>query len=125
MQIIVNPGTGPVADATEEQAAANIATLADEVAAKYRLIRISEHRAPGLDYGDGRFAFLMTHRDDNGREYTREIQMPGLPLEQVNFGARPNDNPWQFPRLYVDDDSWLWKFALDVCGPQSPPINHP
>jgi hypothetical protein len=118
MNIIINPGTGPVAGSNEEDATANMVVFAEEVATKYGLVRVREDRAPANDY-DGRFAYRMIHRDADGNDHVQEIDLPGLPLHQVNYGARPDDNPWHFPRLYVDGSSWLWSFAIGVCGPES------
>jgi hypothetical protein len=46
-----------------------------------------------------------------------EIQMPGLPVERVRYMGETGQNIWDFPRLYVDDSSWIWQFALSVCKP--------
>lgn len=115
--IHINPGTGAVPSATVENATANINQLVlDVAAARKNYDHILTHRIESADYGDGRYAFIVVFRDWTGL-HAHEIQMPGLPLEQVNFGARENDNAWDFPRLYVDDSSWLWKFAIDMCLP--------
>ena len=50
-------------------------------------------------------------------ERTIEIQMPGLPVDRVRFLDEDGQNIWDFPRLYVDDSSWVWKYALSVCEP--------
>ena len=39
------------------------------------------------------------------------VAMPGLPLERVRYMGEPQ-NIWDFPRLYVDGDSWVWEFAI-------------
>lgn len=117
MTISINPGTGPVAGANAEQAARNMeAFVRDVLAARDTYKHALTHRVEPADYGDGRYAFIVVFRD-YAKLQAFEIQMPGLPLEQVNFGARENDNAWDFPRLYVDDSSWLWKFAIDMCLP--------
>jgi hypothetical protein len=43
--------------------------------------------------------------------------MPGLPVEQVRYMGESGQNIWDFPRLYVDDSSWIWEFALSSCEP--------
>ena len=38
--------------------------------------------------------------------------MPGISLEKVRFMGKEDENIWDFPRLYVDDESYVWKYAL-------------
>lgn len=109
MSVIINPGSGPVPEATEEHAAGNMVVFADDL--RQRGTESSTFtRRPDADYGDGRYAYTL-HLDD---DITAEIQMPGLPVEQVRYLSEPGQNIWDFPRLYVDDSSWIWKFALGV-----------
>lgn len=112
MNIIINPGTGPVHEATEQHAATNITVFADDLR-RAGLGVDGCTRLPDADYGDGRFAFALAMAD--GRAV--EIQMPGLPLDQVRYMKEDGQNIWDFPRLYVDDSSWVWKWALTVCEP--------
>lgn len=112
MSIIINPGTGPVADATEANAAVNITVFGDDL----RAAGLDVHGCNRLrddDYGDGRYAFEVAMAD--GR--TIEIQMPGLPVERVRFMGEDGQNIWHFPRLYVDGSSMVWEFALSACEP--------
>lgn len=110
MTIIINPGSGPVPDATAEQAAENAAMFVLDLGAR-RLPVAKAERRPDADYGDGRFAFELTMAD--GRSI--EIQMPGVPVERVRFLGEDGQNIWDFPRLYVDGSSWVWQFALSAC----------
>lgn len=103
MRIIINPGTGPVQDTTEQNAITNIRHFITDIGKSVSFVR-----APDFDYGDGRYAFLLWI---NNRCHA--IQMPGLPLHSVRFTT--GQDPWQFPRLYVDDASWLWEFAVNLC----------
>lgn len=99
MDPILNSGSGPVADATEEQAAANVEAFIEELRASHGVNVISHVRAATSDYGDGRWAYeLLT--DDERRI---EIQMPGAPLKAVRD---------EWTRLYVDGSSWFWDSAL-------------
>jgi len=41
--------------------------------------------------------------------------MPGLPLDRVRYIGAPEQNAWRFPRLFVDGNSWLWEFALEIA----------
>ena len=103
MNIVINPGTGPVADATEIEAERNMAVFVKDLG----LPNLTTSRQRKADYGRGRFAFMV--RDEvSGRQV--EVQMPGQPVEQVRW--EKGLDPWQFPRLYVDGSSWLWGFAL-------------
>lgn len=112
MTVFINPGTEDIPAASEELAIANIVAFISDL---QRQDPVTWERLPDEDYeqrypGNGRFAFRLT---SNG--HSHDIQMPGLPLHRVQFGARDDDNPWHFPRLYVDDSSWLWSFALSCC----------
>ena len=108
MQVAINPGSGAVPEATEENAVDNMtAFLAD---LKERELPICEFRRKrDADYGEGRYAFLVTTADG----LATEVQMPGLPLDRVRWLKSEGQDIWQFPRLYVDDSSWIWYFALD------------
>ena len=106
MQVIVNPGTGPLADATELNAATNIVTFLLDIG----LDDVWASRDPDADWGEGRFAFkLIDHR---GHEC--EIQMPGWPLDAVRYHGH-GQNIWSFPRLYIDGSSFVWKLAVDLA----------
>ncbi|MFD1656967.1 hypothetical protein ACFSL4_01635 [Streptomyces caeni] len=112
MVVIINPGSGPVPEATEANATANTAVFVLDLGARGLAVADAARR-PEADYGDGRYAFMLTMAD--GR--TIEIQMPGLPVDQVRYVDSERQDIWDFPRLYVDGGSWVWKFALDVCEP--------
>ena len=103
MRIFINPGTGPVQNATKRNAEENIKHFIADCGKK----GIKSIRIPHLDYGEGRFAFLLW-KDTR----CHEIQMPGLPLSQVRYMGYPEQNICDFPRLYVDGSSWVWKYAL-------------
>lgn len=108
MQIIINPGSGPVDDASEAEAQANIQVFVADL----DLEDVNTVRLPDRDK-DGRFGFLLW-REVAGVGRCVTVDMPGIPLEQVRW--RTGLDPWQFPRLYVADSSWLWKFALTAAG---------
>lgn len=109
MSLIINPGTGPVASATRENAEANMRVLLEDAGATNAEVRFVK---PGVIYGtdkpDGRFEFVATL---DGHEC--EVEMPGLPVERVRYLGRDHgQNIWDFPRLYVDGSSWVWSFAV-------------
>jgi len=103
--IFINPGTGHVDDAREESATQNIAQLVKDVG----LEGITYERDPSKDYGKGRFAYKL-----HLAEINVEVQMPGWSLERVRFLGEKGQNIMDFPRLYVDDNSWLWKYAVGM-----------
>ena len=103
--VAVNPGSGPVDNATEKNAIENIKHFIVDI----NVDHVNFVRIPEKDYGKGRYAFLLW-KD----KYCHEIQMPGIPLEQVRFLGNEGQNIWDFPRLYVDDSSWVWKYALGL-----------
>jgi hypothetical protein len=106
MTIIINPGTGPVEGATYANAKANM----DAFAADANCYAPTEVENP--DMGDGRFKFLVCNRSAGSEDGWHEIEMPGLPLAQVRYMGDEGQNIWDFPRLYVDDASWVWKYAI-------------
>lgn len=111
--IVINPGTGPVAEANVEQATKNMATFVADVKEKYGITYVFEKmQVDSEDESDGRFGFTL--RAPQAREH--EVWMPGIELERVRYLGEPQ-NPWEFPRLYVDGSSWLWKFAVSMFEP--------
>ena len=106
MPIFINPGSGPVDKATQKAAIQNMIHFIMDCNAKFPL-DWKYVRIPNEDYGEGRFAFLVWIGNR-----CHEIQMPGLPLHKVRYMQEEGQNIWDFPRLYVDDSSWIWCFAL-------------
>ena len=104
-KIYINPGTGPVDGSSEEFVNKNIAQLVEDVGIK----GITSRRDVPKDYGEGRFAYQLKYGQRDV-----EVQMPGLPLERVRFLGKKNQDVLTFPRLCVDGDFWLWKYAVDV-----------
>lgn len=104
--MVLNPGSAPPPDATEEQASANMVAFVDDLRTQYGVNAVSFVRAATSDYGDGRWAYEILTDDE--RRLT--VQMPGAPLEDVREGRH---------RLYIDDDSWYWDFALSQCKPRT------
>jgi hypothetical protein len=111
MQVHINPGSGPVNAATVEQAEINIRAFAADLTARGHH-NVTTERKADADYnttdGDGRFCWLVSVDD----EPDEEVQMPGIPLDRVRWLGSDGQDIWQFPRLYVDDSSWIWYFAL-------------
>jgi hypothetical protein len=105
--VFINPGTGEVEGATEENARANMEQFVKDCDSS---LTWHFRRNKKADYGDGRYAFVV-HCDEFPAKKV-EIQMPGWKLERVRFLGTDGQNPFAFPRLYVDGSSWLWKFAI-------------
>lgn len=143
MSITVNPGTGPV-EGTREQARANVDVFAADVAAEHgygpaaltitdvpvepvtfrvepyelelpdgRTVKTEPLETTVDPERDGRFTYLI----DFGPDLRFEIEMPGLPIEQVRWTGHEDGDIWDFPRLYVDGSSWVWKYAVAACTP--------
>lgn len=101
--IMINPGAGAVEIGSWDQAYENIKQFITDCEVPLHIV--SAEFTPD----DGRYLFCLAA--DNF-EYRTEIEMPGLPLENVRYMSEGEQNPFDFPRLYVDGSSWLWKFAL-------------
>jgi hypothetical protein len=91
---------GPVPDATEDNAAKNMSAFWTDMQAR-GLEPGAFTRRSNDDYGDGRYAFDFYLGED-----LHQVQMPGLPLERVRYLGGDQDIR-DFPRLYVDDSSWV------------------
>lgn len=102
--IIINPGAGPVEGGTFEQAQINAKQLAEDLGSGFKII--NGHPDPF----DGRWTFEL---EDPGKR-VHEVEIPGLPIERVRYLGDEGQNIWDFPRLYVDGSSWVWKWALEV-----------
>lgn len=103
--MIINPGAGPVDGTSAREARRNIGALCRDLALPLPRVRVE--RRPGADH-DGRYGYVLRR----GIRET-EVTMPGLSLDRVRLG--PGDNPWHFPRLYVDGSSWLWPYAVEMA----------
>ena len=101
--VVLNPGTGPVPGATSANARANLTQFVDDLGLEVTISRVIRIR-------DGRYWFSLRR----GRRHCM-VEMPGLPVEQVRYLRQPGQDPWDYPRLYVDRSSWLWRFALDAA----------
>lgn len=141
MSIAINPGTGPVTG-TQDQARTNMDTFAQDVAEQHgydldgvaityvkvepETIRVEPYEMEALDgrtvmtelvecvidpEGNGRFTFTLAF----GEGLQFEIEMPGLPIEKVRWTGAADQDIWDYPRLYVDGSSWVWKYAVNVC----------
>lgn len=110
----INPGSGPVQSDDEpnvEQALFNMHQLCADTGST-----LVEPTEPPAEDG-GRYTFTIV----NSRNYEVEIEMPGIPLDEVRYMDEPDQNIWDYPRLYVAGSSWVWKYAISsVDYPGSP-----
>jgi hypothetical protein len=106
--VIINPGTGPVAGATVELADAAVRRFAADLRAPGRTV--SEPERVASTGHEGRWTYRITV---DGTDH--EIEMPGVPLDRVRYLAEPGQNLFEYVRLYVDGNSWLWVNALVIC----------
>lgn len=111
--VIINPGTGKVTGGTSKNAYENVRVFREDLRIKMGVELYDENdirvkRFQKADYGGGRFAFRIYYK---GRKV--EIQMPGWSLYETKF--QEGRDPFEYPRLYVEDSSWLWPFAVDVA----------
>lgn len=111
MSIFINPGGGHVASATAANADANIRQFVADL--RDMGIVVIELRQPDLD-GGGRFGYAL-HSQSLPNGQAIEVRMPGLPVDNVRYTGDDGQNIWDFPRLYVDEDSWIWCHALDIA----------
>lgn len=111
MSIVINHGTGPVEGATVEQAKLNMDAFAADLVERGMYVT-GLTRREDADH-DGRYGYLLTMGD--ARKV--EIDMPGLPLDQVRYMDSEGQHIWGFPRLHVDGSAWIWMFALRQCEP--------
>ena len=103
--VIINPGTGPVAGASPACARENVDAFVAELALSPPAVTVTVREQ---NEGDGRFEFLLRR----GICET-EVSMPGLSLSRVRYVR--GESAWSFPRLYVDGNSWLWEFAIEIA----------
>lgn len=100
--ITINPGTEPVEGATYDNALDNIVALARDTNSE--LFQATEREE------DGRWYFELR----NERGVKVEVEMPGLPLDQVRYMKEEGQDIWDFPRLYVGGSSWVWLYAINA-----------
>ena len=111
MGFVINPGSGPVAGSSDTEAWVDIMAFIDDLGLENVSVGAEATGSWRLDpaIDDGRKGFDLEY---DGRHV--QVAMPGLMLEQVRWMEGHSQDIWQFPRLYVDGDSWVWFFALNA-----------
>lgn len=100
--VYLNPGTGPVDGTTAEHAEANMQAFVQECGADYYDVVGGEN--------EGRYSFEV-----GAGERVFEVEMPGLPLDEVRYVGTEDQNIWNYPRLYVDGSSWVWCYGVSMA----------
>lgn len=106
--VAVNPGSGPVEGGTLENATINMHAFLKDCREKGAKVS-GELGIVGHGLGD-RYVFHLVC--DECPEAKFEVQMPGLPLNEVRYMGEEGQNIWDYPRLYVDGDSGVWCYCL-------------
>lgn len=131
--IPINPGSGPVLEGSPEAAAHNVERLfADAEKAMggewagvtvvprgKKIVRTVDPRTrePIELPWDGRWWFDVTvDIGEDVEPVTFDIDMPGLPLDALRYTGAPGQDIWDYPRLYVDGSSWVWRYAIEVIS---------
>lgn len=120
--IIVNPGAGPVdGDPTQDAADANMEAFVRDLehagCGGATWCHLSEptrdeaHLSVGI--GDGRWPYRVVIGD-----VSFVVDMPGLALHRVRWvdTGVPDPRIFEYPRLYVDGNSWLWPLAVSIIA---------
>lgn len=106
--VFINPGSGHVRDyglVRESWAESNMRHFVAELSQSAGRPVHCERR-PKWDES-GRFGFRLRLGKRGAT-----VLMPGCALKRVRFVSGDGQNPWHFPRLYVNWNSWLWEFAV-------------
>ena len=103
MQVFINPGSGAVQNGSKEQSEINVKQFIADLGinGNYEFVKVED---------DGRHTYKVWDENHN-----HEIEMPAIPLENVRYLGVEGQRIFDFPRLYVDGSSWVWKYALNVC----------
>lgn len=100
--VIINPGTEPNAQATEENAIA----IMHRMAADLDIVEDRFARVPARD-GRGWFSFSLL----SSARKELQIDIPGDDPD-----VTCSSTPFESRRLYVDGSSWLYKYALSSAA---------
>lgn len=102
--ILLNPGTADIPNTSLLYARANMHVLLADIGLSNVRMRYRSRDTDGGRYG---FRLFFQSR-------TCDIQMPGLPIERVRWMDH-TQNIFDFPRLYINGSSWIWKIGIDIA----------
>ena len=115
MTVIINPGTGPIPDATltqaflcAEQLVADIADKEVRPSAQPFVSGAKYSRAPFRD-ADGRYGFTFRAGD-----FSAVVDIPGIPVDRVRYLKLDGQNIWNYPRLYINESSFVWYYVVGL-----------
>jgi hypothetical protein len=103
--LILNPGTEPIRGPRRLARVALLRFVRD-----LGLDGVTSVETPEHDSG-GYYASVLSR---GKREVC--VAVPGLPQRLLRYRGRSRHDPWDFQRLYVDGDSWLWFFAVPAVA---------
>jgi hypothetical protein len=105
-KIILNPGAGKCEEGTFEQACRNIDSYIEDCGVP---LKIGEkHEVPDEN---NRYMFKLDF-ETGMVDFRFEVLMPGVDLEKVRYLELENQDIWDFPRIIMDDESYVWKYGL-------------
>jgi hypothetical protein len=105
MIVMINPGTTPVERAQERLAHSNMRRFLADLGRGVTARRVSEGEEDG---SGGRWMFRL----ERGKRHVL-VHMPGCPRDMVCAPLRAG---MVLPyRLYVDGNSWMWPYALNIA----------
>lgn len=112
MSIVINPGTGPLNPdgVSRDKAVTAFRKFKEDLESAGVKSEMGEV-STGDVHGYWTAFFAVDDRQ-------HEVEIPGLPLDKIRCG--PNDDPWQFQRIYIDGSSWLWDIAVTVIRDHEP-----
>jgi hypothetical protein len=102
---VINPGSRPVDNATEEAAEQNLQAFIDAATERGLVLTDEPERRPDLDT-DGRYGWALPRAGG-----AVEILMPGAPLEQLHG---PTTDAYC---IRVGRDFWWWNDAIGQATP--------
>lgn len=104
--LIINPGAGNVTeDLGLEQAYKNILQFIEDSEVP---LEVSDYNSKPEE--NGRYNFIL--KLSLPVDISINVEMPSLPIEKVRFMGEQGQSIFDFPRLYVDGSSWVWKYAI-------------
>ncbi len=112
---VVNHGSEPISEASLCLAEVAVDRFAQQ-AAQVHGMRLRGRRRLSEADRHGRFGFVLVFACAGGQEIEHEIAMPGVRLDLVEYRAQDRTSAWDIHRLYLNGASWLWEFAINLCG---------
>ena len=104
MVIFINPGAGDIEDHGFEQAYKKIQKFIEDCE-----IPLYIEKANFQSEENGRYSFTI--KSPIKHDLSWEVEMPSLSIEQVRYIYEEGQNIGDFPRLYVNGNSWVWKYG--------------